>query len=213
MKQIKIKIKDIYRHALVAFFVDSPELEQNILELRKRLKLKDLIPYDQVKSPLDLYKLDLRFPFSKEEIEISDEMIEELNYLTMFENDNKNKIDKLSKKIRNFQIDENRFLIQIDRVLLNFEKSNEYREVLTKAIITGEVGDQDFPHITTRDHVSTVKRNRKWYWKYDRAPENEKGSYKKIAKENKPEEANWQTVEKAIKSYRDRLNKPNKKGF
>lgn len=199
MKAIEINIKDKNRFEAVATFLDNPQIENDIVALRKRVGLTTkLIPYYNFQN---FFKLQIDYKLSKTDMDYYNNLIERLELLKN-QGCSLKEINKLEEEINNWQDPKYNFLRDIKNILIKFRKNLEFKNALVKAVICGEVQEADFTLKITRKDVRNIARDREWYWQNRRLKGKKRKGYGKIANDKNQ---SLRTVESAVKSYIKRL--------
>lgn len=204
MEQIKIKIRDKTRLGEVAPFVDSPDLEKYIVQLRRKVGLnRKTVPYKDFES---YWSFMLDYKLSLEERQKYEEMVSRLELLKMHGGDSE-ETEALEQDIKKWQDPRYNFLLEVKEILSKFNKGEEFEKVVIKATICGEIRDEDFNPEVKRKDVRNIERDREWYWSNRRQTTSMRLGYRKISR---AEDEILRTVESGIKSYMKRLIKVHK---
>jgi len=203
MKMITINTSNNGVFAAIASVIDQPDLENLILEMRQKLSLDiDLIPYSEFSSK---YKT-LVYKFDAKELAQYDELNEQSEWLeNKRDSFSQREFDELHKQIMNWQQPRYLFEVKVRQSLEGYISGSNLVNALIKAIVCGEVSENDYKGIPNRGRVEHVQTNRKLYWLNKRRKENRK-SYRDIASEKIDCIDNPKTVESAVRAYKDLLD-------
>lgn len=209
MKQITVKANDPYKFAEIALLVDQPWLEPIILQLRKEFGINSLIPYEKYN---EFYKQLL--PVSEYQDKSITEKLKTLQ----------KKLSKQFMKTGDFSITKDEkglmelvtgihakqtiFEIKVIDLLKDRVKNIDVRNMVKKAIVCGEVREQDLKHKPNRRlNPHNIQRDRIMYWLKIR--DNEPMTYEDVADEildDYPDVTDADAVRKQVDRYEDRLS-------
>lgn len=162
-EKVRIRINDSHRYAEVAWLVDQRRFLKEIALLRIRIKLKRIIPYVQ----FDISKKFFCNPNKKQREELCNlkerlELLESHNWKGVNDEEIKTAEGRI-KEINNAELN---FQKSIEEILNLYGKSNDYKNVVLRALICKEVRDQDLKIPSHFAFIKHIRRNRKWYWMY-----------------------------------------------
>ncbi|MBI5356674.1 hypothetical protein HZB78_03600 [Candidatus Collierbacteria bacterium] len=200
--QIKIKISNKRRFESVSTLVDRTDFEELVVFLRNKIGLTNkLIPYEH----FDQFYKSLDYHLNSEELSEYNQMIDEMELL---ENRNQKTPEEaktysiLRQEIRRWQNPKHNFLTRLDKYLSDHKIASGYKTVVIKAIVCGEIKENDFTLSVVSKGLRNIDRDRRWYWVNRRLSGAKRMGYMKIAKRHKEY---LRTVENAIKTYASRL--------
>ena len=197
---IKINIENKRKFAAIATLVDRTQFIEQVSFLREKLSLsKQIIPNEEFDK---YYAHGLDYSLDTDQIGYYNKMVEELEFLKSrnWHNEFDEEIRKLKTEIDGWQDPKHNFLSDVDQILRKNEVDEKYRFVVIKAVICGEIREEDFPYQVTSSYVENIIRDRDWYWLNKRRVE--RMGYSKISKKFGE---HIRTVENAVKSYAARL--------
>jgi len=202
--KIKIYENDNGKFFEIARLVDSPNFLKRVFLMRERLNLTDkLIPVEKYKSKLD--SVLCGYFLTKEEcaeVRVLEDRIEVMR-------SQEEPTEVLEKTLSTYVNPEKLYWKHVRELYESFGLGKDYEELLSYAILCGEVyGDMlkaEPDSLTTKITIENSRRNREWYWMYQKLKKNGKGFPtldKKLPDENET------TIRFAVYKYRDSLRTP-----
>jgi hypothetical protein len=190
-------------YATLALFLDQPGLEKHISRLRGKLNF----PEDKLvllEGFTDYYE---QLPYIKSLDELDEE-----NYLCQFVGTEapKNELSELAETELKYRLNPKYLFEKQIKEITNQFKNGIYLEIiLQKAIICGEVNEQDYKGQPITGRYTSIIRDRKVHWINKRLTDSSgRKGFQNLAKEtiNKyGRVSNKKTIEKAVKAYDKRL--------
>lgn len=210
MPQIRIKGSSLF--AAVAMVVDHPQVEMFVKKCREKLYLlngKVLLPYPyeaECKIGRDIF-----YKLSPEKEIYYQKLEDALNLMNNRKNDRfyqqeEAERDKIESELQSISTDKLRFDKDIEDFLNYHKVPLEYKQVLQRLILNGEVRENDYKG-KPLGRWENVKIQRRWYWQNRRTSGPSRLGYKKLGTK---EGVVQKTVESGIRNYKNHLDTTHK---
>lgn len=207
MNMPKIRIKDSSLFAAVAMVVDHPQVEKFVKKCRAKLyflNMKDFssCPYEMgCKLGKDIF-----YKLSPEAEIYYQKLRDDLDLMNNRKNDRfyqyeKAEIDRIESELQSVSTDQLRFDKEIEDFLNYHEVPLEYKQVLQRLILNGEVRKEDYKG-KPLGRWKNVKTQRRWYWQNRRTHGPSRLGYKRLGEK---EGVVQKTIESGIRHYKDCL--------